>query len=212
MSKYKWVGPIAVPDPVDDEDAANKGFVLANVSGGAPAAHAASHSSGGSDPVTPADIGAATTGALSTGLAGKASTTHAATHASGSSDPVSPASIGAAATTDTRLSVKPYPPVTLADTSTIATDATLGTHFRVTPSLSRTLGTPTGGVDGQVCTWEIINGAGAKTITLSGGFSVSTSITGGITATAANTRDFIQAVYSSSLGEWLVIGYAKGLA
>lgn len=40
-----------------------------------PTAHASTHGSGGSDPITPAAIGAATTSALTTGLAGKADTT-----------------------------------------------------------------------------------------------------------------------------------------
>ena len=48
----------------------------------APAAHASTHGTGGSDPISPASIGAA-------------STTHAPTHATNGSDPLSPSAIGA---------------------------------------------------------------------------------------------------------------------
>ena len=50
-----------------------------------PTAHAASHATGQSDPITLSAIGAA-------------STTHASTHSTGQSDPISPANIGALST------------------------------------------------------------------------------------------------------------------
>lgn len=53
----------------------------------APAAHASTHSTGGSDPISPASIGAA-------------SQTHASTHHTGGSDPLTASSIGAATPPD----------------------------------------------------------------------------------------------------------------
>lgn len=53
-----------------------------------PAAHASTHAANGSDPITPASIGAM--------AAGAAPNAHAATHAAGGSDEVTPAAIGAA--------------------------------------------------------------------------------------------------------------------
>lgn len=136
---------------------------------------------------------------------------HAASHATGGTDPINAAAIGAVVTTDPRLSVKPYPPVTLNDAAPVATNAALGTHFRVTITNNRLLQTPSNGVDGQVVTWEIIVAvATAWAITLDTGFKLGSTITA-ITSTAANTRDFIQAVYNQSLNKWLVVAYAKGL-
>lgn len=68
---------------------------IAALGGGQPASHASSHGSAGSDPITPAAIGAvATTDNRLTNS--RTPTAHAASHATGSTDPISPASIGAA--------------------------------------------------------------------------------------------------------------------
>lgn len=63
MANTDHRGPVTVPTPTAPGHAANKQFVEDAVAaggggGGAPAAHASTHASGGSDPVTPAAIGA----------------------------------------------------------------------------------------------------------------------------------------------------------
>ena len=82
----------------------------------APSKHASQHASGGSDPITPANIGAYNKEEINTLLQKKvdlgndgkvpasqlpamnyAPSTHASRHASGGADPITPASIGAAA-------------------------------------------------------------------------------------------------------------------
>lgn len=71
---------------------------IAALGGGAPAAHASSHGSAGSDPITPASIGAVASND-SRLTNSRTPTSHAASHATGSTDPISPASIGAASAT-----------------------------------------------------------------------------------------------------------------
>lgn len=65
--------------------------------GGTPDPHAASHASNGTDPVSPASIGAAL--ASHTHSSDYAPLTHASRHATAGADPITPASIGAAGTT-----------------------------------------------------------------------------------------------------------------
>lgn len=69
---------------------------IAALGGGQPASHASSHGTSGSDPVTPAAIGAvASNDARLTDS--RTPTAHAASHASSGQDAITPASIGAAA-------------------------------------------------------------------------------------------------------------------
>lgn len=183
---YPFVGPVEVPAPTAGTNPTTKTYVdnglatkaaVGHTHTDAPAAHAASHASAGSDPVSPVSIGAATSG-------------H--TH--------SPA-------------IKPFPPVTLADAATIATDASLGTHFRVTLTTSRALGAPTNPTDGQVAVWEVLASGATLTLTLNtvaGGFKFGTDIAGPLTATTTGTRDLIQAAYNAAADRWFVIGYVKG--
>lgn len=103
-------------------------------------------------------------------------------------------------------------PVQLTDGATIATDAALGNTFRVTLTADRILGAPTRPTDGQRAIWEISVGATACALTLNtgtGGFAFGAGITT-ITPVAANTTDFIGAIYRSSVNKWRVIAYAKG--
>lgn len=102
-------------------------------------------------------------------------------------------------------------PVALTDASTIATDASLGNHFRVTLGGNRTLGNPTNGVDGQKCLWELKqDGTGSRTITLDTKFALGTDITAVTLTTTANKRDFLGAVYHASDDKWHVIAFVKG--
>lgn len=69
---------------------------IAALGGGAPAAHAAAHATGGSDAITPASIGAvADSDARLTDS--RSPTNHASRHATGGQDVITPGSIGAAA-------------------------------------------------------------------------------------------------------------------
>lgn len=73
---------------------------IAALGGGAPAAHAASHASAGSDPITPASIGAVATND-SRLTDSRSPTTHASSHGSAGTDPITPSAIGAAAASHT---------------------------------------------------------------------------------------------------------------
>jgi hypothetical protein len=104
-----------------------------------------------------------------------------------------------------------FPPVGLTDAATIATDASLGNHFRVTLGGNRTLGNPTNPTDGQKVMWELIqDGSGTRTITLDTNFAFGTDITAVTLTTAASKRDFLGAVYNSTAGKWYVIAFVKG--
>ena len=104
-----------------------------------------------------------------------------------------------------------FPPVTLTDAATIATDASLGNHFRVTLGGSRTLGNPTNPTDGQKVIWELIQDAtGSRTITLGSAFALGTDISSVTLTTTASKRDFLGAVYNSTASKWYVIAFTKG--
>lgn len=106
------------------------------------------------------------------------------------------------------------PPVALADATTVATNAALGNHFRVTLGGNRTLGAPTNPVDGQKGLWELIqDGTGNRTLALASGadgFAFGADITSITLSTAAAKRDFLGAVYVAALSRWLVLAFAKG--
>ena len=102
-------------------------------------------------------------------------------------------------------------PVTLTDAPTIATNAALGNHFRVTLQGNRTLGTPTNPTDGKRITWEIIQDAtGNRTLTRSAAFVVGSTIPSTTLTTTANKRDFLTAIYNASTAKWYVIDFVKG--
>ena len=104
-----------------------------------------------------------------------------------------------------------FGPVTLTDASTIATDASLGNHFRVTLGGNRTLGNPTNSADGQKVMWELIQDAtGSRTITLGSDFALGGDITSITLTTTAGKRDFLGAVYNASALKWYVIVFVKG--
>lgn len=73
---------------------------IAALGGGTPASHASSHGSAGSDPITPASIGACASND-SRLTNSRAPTSHASSHFSAGTDPLSPSDIGAAASVHT---------------------------------------------------------------------------------------------------------------
>jgi len=102
-------------------------------------------------------------------------------------------------------------PVVLTDASTLATDASLGTHFRVTLGGNRTLGNPTNPTDGQKIMWEFIqDGTGSRTITLASAFAIGTDISSVTLTTLSGKRDFMGAVYNAVTSKWYVIAFIKG--
>lgn len=101
--------------------------------------------------------------------------------------------------------------VTLTDAATIATDASLGSGFRVTLGGNRTLGNPTNAKDGQMLLWEIIQDAtGSRTITLDTNFALGTDISAITLTTTANKRDFLGARYNATAGKFYVVAFVKG--
>jgi hypothetical protein len=103
------------------------------------------------------------------------------------------------------------PPVTLTDAATIATNASLANHFRVTLGGNRMLGNPTNPTDGQKVVWELIQDAtGSRTITLDTNFALGADISSVTLTTVASKRDFLGAVYNAGTGKWYVIAFTKG--
>lgn len=100
---------------------------------------------------------------------------------------------------------------TLTPGTTVATDASLGNHFRLTAAQNFTLSNPTNPVNGQKIVWEIIQDAtGSRTITLDTKFALGTDIAAVTLTTTANARDFLGAVYNSTTDKWYVIAFTKG--
>jgi hypothetical protein len=178
--------------------------------GFASSTHAATHSIGGTDVVTPAGIGAAT-----------ASHTHAATvHTHDAADIVSgtlniariPTGTTAgtvAAGNDTRLSIKPYPPVAVADAASIIVNAALGNHFRVTVTAARPFGTPLNPTDGQVIIIEITNGTASNiNVTFNAAWAAGAEFT--TSAITAGKTDLTQWTYRADKSKWWLVGYQKG--
>jgi hypothetical protein len=110
--------------------------------------------------------------------------------------------------------VTPVKVATLTDAATIAINAALGNHFRVTTTANRALGVPTNPTDGQRIIVEHIASGGARTLSLTTGSTgafqfASTGITG-LTATNSGTADFLEFVYSASLARWRIVNVSKG--
>jgi hypothetical protein len=102
-------------------------------------------------------------------------------------------------------------PQTLTDAATIATNAALGNHFRVTLGGNRTLGNPTNPTDSQRVVWELIqDGTGSRTITLDTAFALGTDLSTVTLTTTASKRDFLGAIYNSVTSKWYVIAFMKG--
>lgn len=100
---------------------------------------------------------------------------------------------------------------TLTNAASVATDASLGNHFRLTTTQNFTLSNPTNATDGQRVVWEIIQDAtGSRTIALDTKFSLGTDIAAVTLTTTASKRDFLIAIYSVVTDKWYVVGFVKG--
>lgn len=101
----------------------------------------------------------------------------------------------------------------LVDAATVATDASLGNHFRVTLGGDRTLGNPSNAVDGQRLIWEITqDGTGNRILTLDTKFVIPSNIPDVILSLGAGKTDMIGVVYNVSLDKSIVTGFLKEYA
>lgn len=113
----------------------------------------------------------------------------------------------------TNITFAPNAPVTLsyASGTNVATDASLGTYFRLTATNTTFLANPTNPTDGQRVIWCIIQDAtGNRTLSTDTQFAFGTDITGLTLTTNANKRDFITAVFNSATTNWYVVGFTRG--
>lgn len=189
--------------------------------GGIPDPHAATHAEGGSDPVSAASIGAATddhdhAGQFSpvihnhSGLApnggdpGQVLTKNTSDHYDFSwQDPTGGGGGGGTA-------VKPWPPITLAETDPVAVDASTGTHFRLTLTADRTIDTPTNPTPGQIILFEVTASGGANRIlNLGAGFGTGLDFTE-LAPIESGATDYLQCIYDERVTRWQLISYVKG--
>jgi hypothetical protein len=101
--------------------------------------------------------------------------------------------------------------VTLTDAATIAVNAALGNQFTVTLAGNRTLGNPTGAVNGQLLLFAIRQDAtGSRTLAYDTKFRFGTTISSITLTTTAAKTDYIGVRYHSSDDKFDVISVAKG--
>jgi hypothetical protein len=109
------------------------------------------------------------------------------------------------------LDLVPWPPVSLLDAATIATDASLGNHFRVTLTGTRILGNPTNLTDGQRLTWELIqDSTGGRAITFDTMYALGTDLSAVTLSAVASQRDFLGGIYNSGTGKIYLVSFIKG--
>lgn len=109
------------------------------------------------------------------------------------------------------LDVVPWAPVALTDAATIAIDASLGNHFRVTLAGNRTLGAPTNPTDGQRILVEVAQDAtGGRTLAYDAVYAFGTDVVSPTLTTTANKVDYLGFVYSSATVKWRCLAVARG--
>lgn len=101
--------------------------------------------------------------------------------------------------------------VTLSDAATISVNAALGNQFTVTLAGNRTLGNPTGAVNGQLLLFAIRQDAtGSRTLAYDTKFRFGADITAITLTTTAAKTDYIGVRYHSSDDKFDVISVVKG--
>lgn len=131
-------------------------------------------------------------------------TGHKITNLAGGVDPTDAATFG-------QLSVGAGTPVTLTDAATIVVDATLGSTFVVTISGSRTLGNPTGAINGQMMRFIVIqDGTGGRTLALDTKYRYGAEITSVTIASGAGDVSYIGVIYFAASDKFDVVAVMTG--
>lgn len=100
--------------------------------------------------------------------------------------------------------------VALTYASSIAVNASLGNHFRVTMTGNATLANPTSGTDGQKITVEVIqDSTGGRTLAYGTAYAFGTTIPQPVLTTTASKRDFLAFLYNSGTGLWYCVGFLQ---
>jgi hypothetical protein len=103
--------------------------------------------------------------------------------------------------------------VSLADSATIAVDASLGNDYRVTIAASRTMGNPSNPTDGQKIIFQITQGlAGSSLITWGSAYSFATGLPQPTLSTTAGQTDLLAFIYNASKGKWLLAAFVNGFS
>jgi len=101
--------------------------------------------------------------------------------------------------------------VTLTDAATIVVDATSGDIFTVTLGGNRTLGNPSGAVNGQRLTFRIRqDGTGSRTLSFDTKYRFGTDLTSITLTTTAGKTDYIGVIYHSTDDKFDVVAFMKG--
>lgn len=103
------------------------------------------------------------------------------------------------------------PTIALTDAATIVVDATLGSVFTCTLGGNRTLGNPTGAIDGQELIFRLRqDGTGSRTITLDTKYRLGSDIASVTLSTGANKTDYLRVRYHLADDKFDVVGFTKG--
>ena len=101
--------------------------------------------------------------------------------------------------------------VALTDAATIAVNAALGNQFTVTLGGNRTLGNPTGAVNGQLMLFAIRqDGSGSRTLAFDTKYRFGTDITAITLTTTLNKTDYIGVRYHGTDDKFDLISVVKG--
>ncbi len=94
--------------------------------------------------------------------------------------------------------------------ATVATDCSLGNHFRLTATGNFTLSNVSNPTDGQRLLWEILqDGTGNRLISLDTNFTVPSNLPAIILSTSPNVSDMLSGIYNSALGKVVITGFGK---
>jgi hypothetical protein len=112
------------------------------------------------------------------------------------------------------LLLVPFPPVNLDDAATVATNAALGTLFRLSTALNPTIGIPTNPVDGQQILYEITASGAARTIAFAtgaaGAFEVGGIVTSASVVIASGKVAYVRAIYREAATRWRLLAVDVG--